>query len=532
MKSTFIPTSDSYPLSSGIMLTILIGLGIFFVVLVWFVGRKKGSTAEDFLTGGRGISHGMIHSSIIATWIWSATLMVSSWTAYSYGFIGPWWYGLGAVLPLPIIGYLGKRLREVMPNVRSYPEFIKFRLDKKNHILLTVISIIVSASVGIMIVTGASLMVVSFANIPFWVVAALFLIIFVSYTSIAGLWASVFADTIMTLMMYVCVAVLVIAVLVTVGTGEIYDGLVNVMQTKPVLQPTVSESIRAYQHDPLNWLNIGGIGFLVVNIIGNLGAVICNQTYWARTIASKDSKTIVKSFLTAGFCWAPIPIAIASALGLYGLSKILVVGQTYEYKGIPMMFAEAESIAPLSAFLILGFVGLICFLIAVVGASISTGAGEIMSIATCIVNDLYIGYIKKDATDKQVLFMSRILLFIIAGLLLALVMFLRYINFPFAGMYQGMGISFSSAVIPVILALAWKKTNRNGVFWAIILGAASGIIYWCSVDFDMGWGVAWSNIIVMVVSFVVVMVWSLLKSEDFNYSTLKDLSINQVQEAV
>ena len=101
--------------------------------------------------------------------------------------------------------------------------------------------------------------------------------------------------------------------------------------------------------------------------------VVCNQTYWARTIASKDSKTIVKSFLTAGFCWAPIPIAIASALGLYGLSKMLVVGQTYDYKGISMMFTEAESVAPLSVFLILGFVGLICFLLAVVGASISTG---------------------------------------------------------------------------------------------------------------------------------------------------------------
>lgn len=518
---------NSYPLPPWAMLALLFGLGFILVALVWSIGRKKGSTAEDFLTGGRGIGHGMIHASVIATWIWAATLMVSSWTAYSYGYIGPWWYGLGAVIPLPIIGFLGKRLRNVMPNVRSYPEFIKFRLDNKNHILLTIISIIVSSAVAIMIVTGASVMVTAFADLPFWLVAAIFLVIFVSYTSIAGLWASVFADTVMTLIMYACMAVIIIGTVVTVGPGTIYEGLLNLMQTKPVLQPGVSESIRASQYDPLNILNLGGIGFLIVNIIGNLGAVICNQTYWARTIASKDTKTIGKSFMSAALCWAPIPIAVATALGLYALSQMLVVGQTYSYNGIPMLFTEAAAVAPLSAFLILGFVGLICFLVAVFGASISTGAGEILSVTTCLVNDLYKGYIKKDATDKELLRQSKIWLFVTAGLLYVIVMYLRSIQFPFAGMYQAMGISFSSAVIPVIFALIWVKTNRNGVFWAIIIGAVSGISYWWSVGFDMGWGVVWSNIIVMAVSFVIVMAWSLLSPEKFNYASMKNFSINK-----
>lgn len=517
----------TYPLSGWLMLAILLGLGALLVVLVWFVGRKKGSTAEDFLTGGRGIGHGMIHASVIATWIWAATLMVSSWTAYSYGYIGPWWYGLGAVIPLPIIGFLGKRLRNVMPNVRSYPEFIKFRLDNKNHVLLTIISVIVSASVAVMIVTGASVMVVAFADLPFWLVAALFLFIFVSYTSIAGLWASVFADSVMTLIMYACMTVIIIGTVVIVGPGNIYDGLLNVIQAKPMLQPGVSETISANQHDPLNWLNIGGIGFLIVNIIGNLGAVICNQTYWARTIASKDTKTITKSFLSAAYCWAPIPIAVATALGLYALSKMLIVGQTYSYHGISMVFSEAEAVAPLSSFLILGFVGLICFLISVFGASISTGAGEILSVTTCLVNDLYKGYIKKDASDKELLLQSKLWLFITAIVLYAVVIFLRSINFPFAGMYQAMGISFSSAVIPVIFALMWVKTNRNGVFWAIIIGAFFGIIYWWSVGFDMGWGVVWSNIIVMMVSLIIVVLWSVIRPEKFNYASMKEWGINK-----
>ncbi|NLD18624.1 MAG: hypothetical protein GX663_00020 [Clostridiales bacterium] len=523
-------TGSSAPLPGWLMLTILMAIGLILIFSVMKIGRTKGTTADDFLTGGRGVGHGMTNASIVATWIWAATLMTSSWTAYSFGYIGPWWYGLGAVLPLPIIGFLGKRLRHVMPNVRSYPEFISHRLDKKNHILLTIISIVVSGVVAIMIVSGASVMAVSYANIPYWIVAMILLIIFVSYTSIAGLWASIFCDTIMTLFMYAAMAILVFGILFSVGPGKIYDGLVNVMTTKAVLQPEATAATQENQLDPLNIANIGGIGFLMTNIIGNLGAVLCNQTYWVRTIAAKDDKTIMKSFGTASFCWTPIPIAVATALGLYALSQKLMVGKSYTNGGITMLFTEADAVAPLGAFVALGVIGLLFFVIATLGASISTGAGEIMSMTTCIVNDVYKGHLKKDATDKEILRMSKAFLWICAALIYVIVMILRTVNFPFSGMYQAMGIAFSSAVIPVILSLAWKKTNRDGVFWAIIFGAAAGVAYWLYTGFDMNWGVVISNIIVITVSTITVMGWSILKPENYIFKNVKAKEGNENAE--
>lgn len=518
------------PLPSWLMLTIIIGIGLVLMGLVWIVGRKRVSTADDFLTGGRGIGHGMTNASIVATWIWAATLMTSSWTGYSFGFIGPWWYGLGAVLPLPIIGMLGMRLRKVMPHVRSYPEFISFRLDKKNHILLTIISVVVSVTVAIMIVSGASVMAVSFADVPYWLVAMILLIIFVSYTSIAGLWASVFSDTIMVLFMYAAMSILVFGIFFKVGPTAIYEGLVDVINSRPELQPNATEASQSYQYDPLNIANVGGLCFLIVNIIGNLGAVICNQTYWARSIAAKDAKTIGKSFGTAAFCWTPVPVAVATALGLFALSGKLKVGEVYQNGGISMLFSEADSVAPLSAFLSMGFIGLLCFLIATMGASVSTGAGEIMSVTTCVVNDIYKGHLNKAATDRQILVLSRLMLIVSAAFIYLIVIVLRHIGFPFSGMYQAMGIAFSSAVIPVILSLCWKKTNRNGVFAAIIIGALCGIGYWIHAGFDMNWGVVFSNIIVMGISVVVVVVWSLVRPENFDYSSLKDSGVSMGEE--
>ncbi|MDX9861566.1 MAG: hypothetical protein RBS99_11695, partial [Rhodospirillales bacterium] len=328
------------------MFAILAAQGGIYILAVWLIGRARGATAESYLTGGRDIGHGMINASIIATWIWAATLMISAWTGYTYGFIGPWWYALGAVIPLPIMAYLGRQIKRIAPNVRSYPEFIRFRLDKKNHLLHSLIAIIVSFWVVLMIVTGGAVMGVTFTGAPFWAIALTMVVIFVSYSSIAGLWANIFADTIMTLVMYVCLIFIAIGVFVVVGPSAIYDGVVNVIQNKPVLQPALGEAERASQYDGLNWLNAAGLGFLVVNTIGNLGAVLCNQTYWGRVIASDNPKTVFRSFMTAAFCWWPIPLATGTALGVGALALGLTVGETYTVGNASILFSEAEAVAP------------------------------------------------------------------------------------------------------------------------------------------------------------------------------------------
>ena len=193
-----------------------------------------------------------------------------------------------------------------------------------------------------------------------------------------------------------------------------------------------------------------------------------------------------------------------SALGL-------TVGETYTVGNASILFSEAEAVAPTMVFLTLGYVGLAAFVIAVGGATVSTGAGEILAVVTVAVNDIVKGHLKKDATDRQMLLLSRVGLFFIAGLVVAVVIYWRAIGFGFAGMYQAMGIAFSSAVIPLIMATFWTKTNRNAVFWATIVGSICGTTYWIHTDMDLLWGVVASNIIVMAVSALIAIPWTLIQ---------------------
>ena len=510
------------PLPSWSIYAILIAQGGAYALLVWFLGRSRGKTAEAFLSGGRDIGHGMINASVVATWIWAATLMISSWTGYHYGFIGPWWYALGATVPLPLMAYLGRRIKTVMPRVTSYPEFIRHRFDAKNHVLHSVISTVVALWITVMIITGGAIVGHAFTGAPFWAIALLMVIIFVSYIPLAGLWASIFADTIMSLMLYVCLMVLASAVLIKIGPGEIWAGLAEVARTQPLLEPGTSVEHHRSQWDGLNWLNSAGLGFLIVNTVGNLGAVLCNQTYWSRVTGARDPQTVFKSFMTAAFCWWPIPLATGTALGVAALSQGLVVGESYSYGAATMVFTEAEAVAPVMAFLVLGFAGLTIFILAVGSATVSTGAGEILAVTTVFVNDIFKGHINPRASDRAQLMASRVSLYVIAGALLTAVILFRHVGFSFAGMYQAMGITFSSAVIPVIMACFVRTTNRNGAFWAAIIGSVCGMAYWVSTGADLLWGVVWGNIIVLGVSALIAIPWTVLRPHPFDFDSLQE----------
>ena len=326
----------------------------------------------------------------------------------------------------------------------------------------------------------------------------------------------------MSLMLYVCITTLAVAVIIKVGPSEIWAGLMDVAGAKPVLQPGLTVAEYKSQWDGLNWLNPAGLGFLIVNTVGNLGAVLCNQTYWSRVTGARDPQTVFKSFMTAALCWWPIPLATGTALGVAALSKGLVVGETYTYGSTAMLFTEAEAVAPMMAFLVLGFVGLTIFILAVGSATVSTGAGEILAVATVFVNDIFRGHISPRAKDKTLLIASRVSIFVIAATLLTVVLFFRHIGFSFAGMYQAMGIAFSSAVIPVIMGCFVRTTNRNGAFWAAIIGSMCGIAYWTSTGADLLWGVVWGNVIVLSVSALIAVPWTILRPQPFDYSSLKD----------
>ena len=115
------------------------------------------------------------------------------------------------------------------------------------------------------------------------------------------------------------------------------------------------------------------------------------------------------------------------------------------------------------------------FLCAILAAAMSTADSQLLSASSAIGQDIFKGIIKKDASDKQVLLVSRISVLVIAivGLLLSLnpdSSIFGLVSYAWAG--------FGGTFGPLILlALYWKGTTAKGAIAGLICGGVTVVVW-------------------------------------------------------
>ena len=437
---------------------IIVAFGsIFFIFSIfWWRSTKKisyNNTAEWFLTAGRNTKGGIVTASIISTWTWAATIMVSSKMGYINGISGPYWYAAGATIPILLFSIVAVRLKKIAPQLHTFPEFILYRYDKKNHRIMIAVGLLACTIVTTMVVLGGALALNVLTGISIKIAVLVIPLAFCFYSSITGLKGSFITDYLQIAIIFVVVIGLSIVFYYKYGDFGLCQMLENIPNRERLVTITA----------------FSGVMFGVINTIGNFGTVFLDQTYWQRAIAV-DYKSAGTCFLTAGLAWFAIPVCIATVLGIGGL-----------FLGIEV--SDSLTIAPLMAYNIAGSIGGIAFLIMLFMAIISTGNSESIAVASLIANDIYHLNLRPQATDKQILKVSRFatgLFGIIVGLLS---FFLYSIGIQVYFLYLAMGMFLGSAVFPIILGVMWKRLSSFGSFWGTLLGLVSGIIVWISVAY-------------------------------------------------
>ncbi|HHT9104356.1 MAG TPA: sodium:solute symporter family protein [Candidatus Wujingus californicus] len=430
--------------------------GVIFLIfsLLWWKNILKvahRNTAEWFLSAGRNMKGGIVTASIVSTWTWAATIMVSSKMGYDYGISGPYWYAAGATIPILLFSVVAVYVKKLAPQLHTFPEFILYRYDKKTHWIMIIIGLLACTIVTTMVILGGALALNILTGINVKIAVLVIPLAFCFYSSITGLRGSIVTD-------YLQVAIILI---IGLGLSVIFYykygdfGICNMVENF---------------HDKGKFINItsySGIMFGIVNTIGNFGTVFLDQTYWQRAIAV-NYKSAGSCFLTAGLVWFAIPLCIATAFGVGGLALGINV-------------SDSTIIAPLTAYHVSGNIGGIAFLVMLFMAIISTGNSESVAVASIIANDIYRLNIKPQATDRQILKISRFttgLFGIIAGIL----SFLIYsIGVQVYFLYLAMGIFLSAGVLPIIFGIVWKRLSSFGAFWGTMLGFITGIIVWLVV---------------------------------------------------
>jgi sodium/proline symporter len=209
----------------------------------------------------------------------------------------------------------------------------------------------------------------------------------------------------------------------------------------------------------------GAVSFIAIasNLAWGLG-YFGQPHVLARFMAIGSTQQVKKARLIA-MVWVAISLTAATFVGVFG--RLYITGIDDPEK-IFMMSVDTLFIPVIAGVL----------LAAILAASMSTADSQLLVTASSISEDIYKKYIKKDATDDQMLKVSR---FSVIGIaVIALVIAFDPNSSVFALVsyaWAGLGAAFG----PVIVAsLFWRRTNKWGAIAGMISGAVT-VIAWIQI---------------------------------------------------
>ena len=462
-----------------IYMAMVIGIGLLYA-------KRANKNSEEYFLGGRSLGPWVTAMSAEASDMSGWLLMGLPGVAYWCGLADAFWTAFGLAVGTYFNWLIvSKRLRRYSiraNNAITLPEFFsnRFREEKKTIMLIAAAFILIFFTVyaASCFVTCGKLFSTLFGApyVTMMLVGAAFVLL---YTLLGGFLAESASDFMQAIVMIV--ALTVIVVLGTSQAGGIGAVMENAKQIPGFLEffglasPVVDES-------GVQLLEAGKPLFGDAAPYGLL--TICSMMAWGlgyfgmpqvllRFMAIRKEEELDRSRRIA-MIWVVISLAVAVFIGIVGRQLYPDVHLTKSAAENIFITLATNSLPPILA----GFV-----MAGILAATISSSDSYLLIAASAFAKNIFQGICKKDATDKQVMTVSRITLLVLAliGMVIAMdensVIF-QIVSFAWAG--------FGATFGPLMLfSLFWKRTNKAGAI-AGMVGGAGMVFLWKLVISKLG----------------------------------------------
>ncbi|MCO5592213.1 hypothetical protein L7F22_046211 [Adiantum nelumboides] len=510
---------------------------------VWLEGRYVGAkhTSEWFNTAGRTIKTGLIASVIVSQWTWAATILQSSNVAWEYGVSGPFWYASGATIQVLLFGILAIEIKRKAPSAHTVCEIIKARWGFAAHMVFLTFCFATNIIVTAMLLLGGSAVVNALTGMDIYAASFLIPLGVVVYTLAGGLKATFLASYIHSVIVHVVLVIFVFLVYTSksdLGSpAAVYDKL-HALASKTAdcrQQDAYNQACGPvsgnYDGSYLTMLSSGGFIFGIINIIGNFGTVFVDNGYWISAIAARPSSTH-KGYLLGGLVWFAVPFSLATSLGLGALALDLPLTASEAGKGL---------VPPATATALMGKGGAFLLLTMLFMAVTSAGSSELIAVSSLCTYDVYRTYINPNASGKQILQVSRIVVLVFGCFMGVLAVILNKAGVSLGWMYLAMGVIIGSAVMPVAFLLLWSKANAKGAIVGSIVGCIAGIITWLVVT-QVEYGrvnldttgrnapMLAGNLVSILVGGAIHAVFSFISPQNYDWESTKNLTMVEVDK--
>ncbi|MBR1640682.1 MAG: sodium/proline symporter PutP [Treponema sp.] len=497
------------------MIAQLIAFVLYLAIMV-FVGlksAKSNNSASDFFLGGRKLGPWVTALSAEASDSSAWLLMGLPGLCYLGGFKETFWTAIGLIagtyLAWLIIAKPLRKCSIAFDDSITIPEFLTKRFKDSSHILSIVSVLFIVIFFTIYTASGFVACAKLFRSVfgLNWNLGLLIgFVIILSYTILGGYRAVCTTDFIQGTLIFVAFVVSAIVIIISLGgvgnavdqVGAFTQKALNGEYGEAMLKSfTSNQSFSAMSAiSAFSWcLGYFGMPHIIVRFMG------CRS--------NKEIATARR----VGIIWMIIAYIGTFIIGTLGTAYLInhgiLLGAKPEeviIEGVKVLGAGTQE-AVFSETMIKMYPAFIAgvFMCAILAASMSTADSQLLSASSAIGQDIFKGMIKKDASDKTVLLISRISVFAVAivGLILALnpeSSIFGLVSYAWAGF----GGTFGPLII---LALYWKKGTAKGAIAGLICGGIT-VVTWHNLHgglFDV-----YEILPAFIVCFVVTVIVSLL----------------------
>lgn len=420
-------------------------------LFIGYIAYKATNTLSDYILGGRQLGPAVTALSVGASDMSGWLLLGLPGAIYLSG-ASEVWIGVGLVIGAFFNWLLvAPRLRQFTEKAQdslTIPEFLENRFDDPSHVLrfiaATTILVFFTFYVSSGLVGGAILFEKVFA-LDYSTALISGAIVIVSYTFLGGFLAVSWTDFFQGCLMLLALIILPISTIIELGGIEATDAILTAQ-------------------DPQYAALFGDITFIGFVSLMAWGLGYFGQPHILSRFMAIRSRKDVPMSRNIAMVWMVVALFGALAVGLVGKAY-------FADKGLDN--PETVFIQLTHAILNPWVAGVL--IAAILSAIMSTIDSQLLVCSSVVVEDFYKHLVNRDASEKELVWLSRIALIVIAIIATAIATnpessVLDLVSYAWAG--------FGAAFGPtILLALYWSKFNKFGAIASIISGGVTVVIW-------------------------------------------------------
>lgn len=421
----------------------LIGMIFYLIILIiiGFIGAGKATDSDHYLVANRGLSLPVLVGTLIAGWLGAGTVVGHANISYTSG-IGALWWVAGGTVAITIIIIISKKLRRL--DLYTVPDLLELRYGPKAKVLGSITIIVAFTGIVGSQIKAMSYVLAAVTDIDPKTGAIIGALLVIFYTVMGGMYSVAYTDVLQYAMLLIG---LIIAAPIAFFSAGGFAGW--------------TENLPSTHFEITGGLGLSGALALALPF---LMLATVDQNLYQRMYAAKSANTA----------------RTGAILGLIGGITIMLLVFVIAVSSA-VMFPDINpdlAVYIIATDLLNPFLGMI-LLIAILSIVMSTADSYLLSPATNISKDLYSRFIKPEASDKEVLIVTRISVVVLGFIALAgALWFDTFLSF----MLLGYTVYGSGVFFPILAAFVWKGATYSGAVASILGGLVSTLIWEFVVD--------------------------------------------------